>query len=277
MSTLVSVMMPARNTEKYIAEAIESIIAQTYKKWELMIVDDKSTDNTRKIAESYANKDNRIKVFNGEGIGVAHTRNQIIDLSTGKYIMLQDSDDVSTPNRIELLLQEAEKHNKSYISSNVYQVDLDLNIKKTAKFPISNDDIRAGFKRSYNRETVSPNASFAHRSLYEKNRYHEFIKIMSDWDLVLRFNEDPEVYFYNIQEPLYYYRLNDGSLTMKRTERIPYNLLVRYNEILRRKNKPEITSLEQFFKVINSNLFSKIAYNVFFMMKKVQHKLKFRG
>lgn len=276
MNPLVSVMMPARNTDLYIGQAIQSILNQTYDNWELILVDDKSTDKTREIAESYAKKDSRIKIFDGDGIGVAHTRNQIIDLSIGKYIMLQDSDDVSEPSRIELLLQEAEKHDKSYICSNFYQVNLDLSSKKEVKLPMSNSDIRAGFKRFYNRGTVSPNTSFAHRSLYEKNRYHEFIKIMSDWDLVLRIKEDPDVYFYNIQEPLYSYRLNDGSLTLKRSERIPYNLLVRYNEILRNKNKAELTSLAQFYAVINSNIFSRVIYSVFFGLKQIQHRLNFR-
>lgn len=273
---LVSVMMPARNTGEYITEAIESIIAQTYTNWELIIIDDKSTDNTKEIATSFAKKDSRIKVYDGDFIGLAHTRNQIIDLSTGKYIMLQDSDDVSDPRRMKLLVQEAEKHDKSYISSDLYHVNLDLSIKKTTNFPKSNDDIRAGFKRSYNRETISPNAAIGHRSLYVQHRYKEYMKSMEDWDLVVRLSEDPEVYFQNIKEPLYYYRLNEGSETLKYEVRIPYNILLRYNEILRKKNKPEITSLEQFYMVINSNLSLKLTYIVVYILKRIQNKIKFR-
>jgi len=267
--------MPAKNTEKFIEQAIQSIITQTYTNWELIIVDDKSLDKTKETAESYAKKDNRIKIFDGDGIGIAHTRNQIIHLSQGKYIMLQDSDDVSDPNRMKLLTQEAEKYDKSYISSNIYRTDLNLGIKNISRKPMHNFQIRKGFKRIYNRDMVCPGASLAHRSLYEKNQYHEFIKIMSDWDLVLRLKEDPEVYFHNVQVPLYYYRLNEGSITLCREERIKYNLLVRYNEILRSKNKPEVTSIEHFLNIINSHPFFKISYNFFFLLKKVQHKCRY--
>jgi glycosyltransferase involved in cell wall biosynthesis len=277
MSPKVSVMMPAKNTGRYIGQAIQSIIDQTYQNWELIIVDDKSSDNTREIAESFAAIDKRIKIFDGDGVGVAHTRNQIIDLSQGKYIMLQDSDDLSEPNRVRLLLNEAEKHEKSYICSNLFFTDVNLTkVGEGIKHP-DNKGIRKSLNSFFNKEGLYPQTALAHRAIYLENKYREFLKITSDWDLVLRIKEDPKIYFHNVQELLYHYRLNDGSMTLDRDKKLYYLLLVRYNEILRKKHKPEILSIEQFELLITKNLTAKVIYNFFFFLKKVQHNIKFRS
>lgn len=273
---LVSVMMPARNTEKYITEAIQSIINQTYKNWELIILDDKSTDNTKVIAEKFANTDSRIKVYDGEGIGTAAARNKIIDLSIGKYIMLMDSDDVSVPERMEKLVNVAEQHNTCFVGSNLYFVDTKLKILRTSNMPLENREIRAGFLRIINRETIIPGTVLAHRSIYVKHRYNEFYHSMEDWDLILRISEDPSVNFANIAEPLYLYRLNEGSATLNPKKRIKYNLLLRYNEINRRKNKEEIKSMVEFEEKIHNSIMFCIIYNFFYTLKKIQHILKFR-
>lgn len=271
MDPLVSVMMPAKNTGKFISQAIQSIIDQTYPNWELIIVDDKSTDNTRNIAESFAKKDHRIKVYDGNGVGVANTRNKIVELSNGEFIMLMDSDDTSSPTRMEKLLNLATLHKKSYIGSNVHFVDLNLNVKSSSNKPLSNRQIRSGFTRWFNRFTIAPQTVLAHTALYKQHHYNEFIQIMSDWDLVLRICEDHEVFFGNIEEPLYYYRLNDTSMTLNQETRIKFNLLLRYNQINRKHRKTEIRSIKEFDKFIQSNFFAHVTYKFFYTLKKMQH------
>ena len=106
---LVSVIMPAYNAEKYIGQAVESIINQTYSNWELIIVDDKSIDNTLNIIKEY--KDERIKVYmNDVNKGIAFTTNRGIENSNGKYIALLDDDDIAEYNRLELQVQYLEQH-----------------------------------------------------------------------------------------------------------------------------------------------------------------------
>lgn len=97
----VSVIMPAYNVEKYISNAIESIINQTYKDWELIIVDDGSSDNTLKVISEYSDKDNRIRVFKIPHSGRGRARNICLQHCTGKYIAICDSDDICLPNRFE--------------------------------------------------------------------------------------------------------------------------------------------------------------------------------
>lgn len=95
MEPLVSIITPLYNSEKYIAETIESVLAQTYSNWEMIIVDDCSKDNSTKIVEEYQKKDRRIKLYRNEiNKGVSYTRNRAIDLSQGKYIAFLDSDDL---------------------------------------------------------------------------------------------------------------------------------------------------------------------------------------
>jgi len=94
MKNLVSVLIPTYNREKLLPRAIDSVINQTYKNWELIIVDDRSTDNTKKLVEQYINGDKRIKyVVNKHKKGPAGARNQGLELAKGKYIAFLDSDD----------------------------------------------------------------------------------------------------------------------------------------------------------------------------------------
>lgn len=109
---LVSVIMPNYNGEKYLKEAIESILNQTYTNFEFIIVDDASTDNSWKIIQEYAKKDKRIKGFrNKKNSGVTVTLNNGLKKSTGEYIARMDSDDISLPKRFE---EEVKLLNNNY-------------------------------------------------------------------------------------------------------------------------------------------------------------------
>ncbi|KHD38315.1 glycosyl transferase [Clostridium acetobutylicum] len=97
----VSIVMPVYNSERYLAEAIESILDQTYNDFEFIIVDDGSTDESYNIISSYANKDNRIIVISREHRGLVDSLNEGINIARGKYIARMDADDISINNRIE--------------------------------------------------------------------------------------------------------------------------------------------------------------------------------
>lgn len=99
---LVSVIMPAYNVEKYIEEAIQSVIVQSYTNWELLVIDDGSTDKTLEIVQKMAEKDNRIFLIKNEkNMGVARTRNRGFELCKGEYIALLDSDDLWHAEKLE--------------------------------------------------------------------------------------------------------------------------------------------------------------------------------
>lgn len=96
----ISIIVPVYNVEEYITECIDSILSQTYKDWELILVNDGSTDNSGKICDEYALKDNRINVIHKENGGLSSARNAGIDVAKGEYITFIDSDDVLLNNDI---------------------------------------------------------------------------------------------------------------------------------------------------------------------------------
>lgn len=100
---LVSVVMPVYNTEKYVGEAIQSILDQTFTNFEFIIIDDGSTDRSWEIIQEYARKDERIRAHqNNWNQGISYTRNRLIDLTQTNYVASMDSDDISLPNRLQL-------------------------------------------------------------------------------------------------------------------------------------------------------------------------------
>lgn len=100
----VTVIVPVYNVEKYLSECIESILAQTHKDLEIILVDDGSTDSSPDICDSYAEKDSRIKVVHKENGGVSAARNTALDVMTGDYVTFIDSDDVINVHFVEYLL-----------------------------------------------------------------------------------------------------------------------------------------------------------------------------
>jgi glycosyltransferase involved in cell wall biosynthesis len=111
---LVSVLMTAYNREKYIAEAIESVLASTYQNWELIIVDDCSKDTTVSIAKYFEAKDDRIQVYvNEKNLGQFPNRNKAAGFANGEYLMNVDSDDKIFPDGIERLVAVMTSHSQS--------------------------------------------------------------------------------------------------------------------------------------------------------------------
>ena len=108
---LVTVIMPCYNREKYVVEAIESILNQSYKNFEFIIIDDCSTDNTFEIVKEYAKKDNRIIALrNDKNYCYVHSLNKGIEIAKGKYIARMDDDDISLPERFEKQVEFLEKN-----------------------------------------------------------------------------------------------------------------------------------------------------------------------
>ena len=119
---LVSVLMTSYNRQKYIAEAIESVLASTYKNFELVIVDDDSKDNTVAVARSYEQKDDRVKVFENEkNLGDYHNRNKAASYASGKYVKYLDSDDFMYPHCLQVMVTAMEQFpDAGYGLSGVY-------------------------------------------------------------------------------------------------------------------------------------------------------------
>lgn len=122
-SPLISVIVPVYNTEKYLDQCIQSVLAQTYTNWELLLIDDGSTDSSGAICDKYAAQDNRIRVFHKENGGVSSARNLGLDNAQGEWISFIDADDTVETRYIEHLV--------SHVKGNIDLVICSANIKSS--------------------------------------------------------------------------------------------------------------------------------------------------
>lgn len=122
---MISVIVPVYNVEKYLDKCMQSIVDQTYKNLEIIIVDDGSVDNCPAICDEWAKKDRRIKVVHKKNGGLSSARNAGLDIFTGEYVMFVDSDDWIDKNSAEILLQTAENNNADIVCGSLYLENTD--------------------------------------------------------------------------------------------------------------------------------------------------------
>ena len=121
---LVSVIMPCYNMASYISDSIKSVIAQTYPHWELLIVDDASTDDTVNIIESYSQSETRIRfAIKKQNSGIADTRNQCIQMAQGRFLAFLDADDIWHPEKLEKQLKFMTEKNVGFTYSTYDWID----------------------------------------------------------------------------------------------------------------------------------------------------------
>lgn len=113
---LISILTPFKNTADFLPKCLDSIISQTYINWELLIVDDGSTDNSYKIVEEFANKDSRIKLFKNEGQGIIDALKTAYSISSGTLITRMDSDDVMANIKLNTMANQLLEHGEGHIS-----------------------------------------------------------------------------------------------------------------------------------------------------------------
>ena len=127
---LVSIIMPTYNCGNFIGETIDSVIAQIYENWELIIVDDCSTDNTEEIVNVYRKKDSRIKYKKlATNSGAAVARNRGIELADGKYIAFLDSDDLWQPKKLDTQIKFMNNNAYHFTCTSYNKIDEEGNYK----------------------------------------------------------------------------------------------------------------------------------------------------
>lgn len=133
MNKLISIIVPIYRVENYLKRCIDSIINQTYKHIEIILVDDGSPDNCGAICDEYTKFDDRIKVIHKKNGGLSDARNCGIEISTGDYIIFIDGDDYVSKNMCEKLLIRALEHNADIVSCNFKEIYIDNNREKINK------------------------------------------------------------------------------------------------------------------------------------------------
>jgi len=208
MESLVTVLLPVYNGEQYLKLAIDSILNQTYKNIDLLLIDDGSTDGTIEIIKSYA--DPRIRLVRNEhNLGLTATFNKGIDLAIGKYVARMDADDIAINTRIEKQVNFLEGHKEVTMVDCVMEViDKDGNsLKKYNSDIISEKEIRRSLP--YNNH-LGHSSIMIRANIYKKYKYRK--TDAEDYDLWLRLANDNHV-IHKIDEPLLKYRLHGNSYT----------------------------------------------------------------
>ena len=208
---LVSVVMPVYNGEKYLAEAIESILAQTFTDFEFIIVDDGSQDRSAAIIRSYKARDERIRFIQLDlNKGISTCRNRAIEVARGKYFASMDCDDVSLPQRLQKQVELLEKQPEiGAVGTHAKAVDADLRYMHDRNPP-------ARHARIIWEKCMG--APFVHTSLMMRLRC---IRAVGGYDEKMRYSQDAELItrllgrtrFANIAERLLLYRLHGGQQT----------------------------------------------------------------
>lgn len=258
-SPFVSVVMPVFNEEKYVGNAIESILKQTYTDFELIIVDDYSNDQTVNICKSFM--DSRIRFYQKtvEPKYPATSRNIGIQLARGQYVVFQDADDYSHPTRIEKQLCKAlENPGKRIVGCSIFRIE--GGVERKVILPESHNEIIKGFKRLYNRDTIVGGLILAPKEIMDKIIFKTQLRYFEDWDQLLRLFETREVEFWNCQEPLYTYYIRQKGVLFQ-SNWIDDNLYVRHCQNRRKLGLKELDSVDSLDKFFNMHPFEKAKWS----------------
>jgi len=215
----ISVIMSVYNGEKYLREAIESILSQTFTDFEFLIVNDGSTDGSLEIIQSY--QDERIRVINNEqNIGLTKSLNKAIKQAKGEYIGRQDSDDVSFPNRFEEQIKYFEEHPEvALLGTSVYRID--ERGKVFDRIIVRAKPGRSLFKGN---QFCHGSTMFKREAVSRLGGYNELFRYCQDYELWLRVAKYYEVS--NLTQVLYNLRFHRENIrSLKGEESALYHLL----------------------------------------------------
>lgn len=207
----VSVIVPVYGVELFISQCIESLITQTYKKIEIILVDDGSKDRSSDICKIYAAKDNRIIVYHKQNGGLTSARNYGLERATGEWIMYVDGDDWIEPHTIELLLNEANRTNADIVFSDFW---FDYPCKRTASnFYDWNKQGIDGLNEYIATPWTCLWGNLQKKRLYDNHNLRSPLGInyCEDFHLIVRlcFFADKIA---KISKPLYHYRQQESSI-----------------------------------------------------------------
>lgn len=229
---LVTLIIPAYNTEKYIGKCIESILKQSYQELEIIILDDGSQDETNKICQKYTKMDSRIILISKKNTGVSDTRNVGIHNANGKYIIFVDSDDYVASNYVEVLVGEVENENVQMACAEYFCVKGETESVHESKLLKDEKKIISGIDAINMLHEKNAFQGYLWNKIFLKNviineniLFDSKIKIWEDMLFCLKYLTKIEKVAY-INKPVYYYvqrensAINDDNVWNENTQSI---------------------------------------------------------
>ncbi len=217
---LVSVIMPAYNAEQYIGEAIESILHQTFRDFELIIIDDGSNDGTLHVIQSYAQRDKRIVVVSSEqNGGVGHARNLGLARARGELIALMDADDISLSHRLDAQVRFLRAHPKvGLVGGAILFVDAQKKPIAERRFRVDDAAIR---KVIFLLMPCCMGSAMIRKNVFlQVGVFDTDYPVAEDYELCFRIGRVAQ--FANLEEILFWYRRRPGSLTHERMRAVEH-------------------------------------------------------
>lgn len=217
----VSVIIPIYNVESYLRCCLNSILAQTFTEWELILVDDGSKDTCGSICDEYATKDGRIRVIHKPNGGLTSARNAGLAMASGEWVMYLDGDDWIEPEMLELLLQKGEDTGADIVMGDFLFAYPDRDVPY--RLPDWDDCKTTSLNRYITSVWTCVWGGIHRRSLYEEHQLQspQGVTYCEDFHLIVRL-----CYFarkvVNVHRPFYHYRQQEGSVMHnlnKKTER----------------------------------------------------------
>jgi glycosyltransferase involved in cell wall biosynthesis len=207
----VSVLMSVYNGDRYVKEAINSILNQTFTNFEFIIIDDGSTDRTLEILTTYTEKDDRIRLASGENRGLTKTLNEMLSQSKGDFIARIDADDIALPERFDKQLQFLQQNTDVVcVGSSLDWIDEKGRFIAHCSMPEGNEELQqlmlGGISMLHH-----PCAMFRRLAALQVGGYDETLKTSADLDLWLKLGEIGRLA--NLPETLMLYRLHPRSIT----------------------------------------------------------------
>jgi len=207
---LISIITPAYNREQYIQEAIESVQNQSVSDWEMLIIDDCSTDETVKVVQQYQAEDNRIILLkNPKNLGISATRNHGLQAAKGTYIAMLDSDDVLLPNHFERHISFFEQYPEiGVIGTWAKHIG-----KSNRQFTPEKNDAQLRARSLYRCPMVHSSTMIRHEIIKTHQiQYSEDYPASNDYDFWVKLL--PHTKFHNLQEYLVLYRKHDQNISV---------------------------------------------------------------
>lgn len=237
---LVSIIVPVYNAEKTLDRCVSSILNQEYRDFELLLLDDGSTDSSGKLCDAYAGKDPRVRVFHKANSGVSDTRNQGIARAKGKYLQFSDSDDWFAPEATKFLVQAITEHDCDMVIADFYRVSGE---RVSQKGNIEDEGVleRADFALKMMQRPADFYYGVLWNKLYKRaiiEEQHLRMDTSVSWCEDFMFNLEYVRHarrIYALRIPVYYYVKTKGSLasqglSVKKTIEMKRTVFERYND-----------------------------------------------
>lgn len=239
MRPMVSIIVPIYNAEQYLRRCVDSILNQEYTDFELLLVNDGSTDASGDICEEYGDRDPRVIVIQKENTGVSDSRNRALDRARGKYLQFLDSDDWITPDATRLFVRAAEEYGCDMVISDFYRV---VGERLSTKGDIEEEGVLT--REEFAAHMMENPADFYYGVLWNKLYRRDIVEEHNlrmdtdiNWCEDFMFNLEYIRYakvFYALHAPIYYYVKRKGSLAsqginISKTVKMKLNVFEYYN------------------------------------------------